>query len=170
MKKILLILLVAMITVSCGEKMTLEKISQMESQVFGENKMMDKESANQLLDAYMLFAEQNPQDENAPEMTFKALDISVNLNTDNPEKTIEIADAMIENYPDFELTPMAMFIKGFVYENQLSDLKKARETYNMFIDKYPDNPMVEDVKSTINNLGIPIEELIRNFESAAENQ
>lgn len=153
---------------SCGEKMSVEKINELEAKVLSEDAVVTKENVIQLVDAYTLFAEQNPNDAQSPDFLFKALDIAVGVNTEGPEKAVKIADVLIEKYPDFEMTPMAMFIKGFVYENKLGDLQNAEMTYRQFIEKYPDNPMVGDVKSTLENLGLSPEELIRKFESKNE--
>lgn len=154
------------VMLSCGEKMSVEKINELEAKVFTEGVSFEKENLIQLVDAYVLFAEQNPNDVQSPDFLFKALDIAVGVNAEGPEKAIKIADVLIEKYPDFEMTPMAMFIKGFVYENKLGDLQNAEITYRQFIEKYPDNPMVEDVKATLENLGLSPEELIRKFEEA----
>jgi hypothetical protein len=64
------------------------------------------------------------------------------------------------------MTPMAMYLKGFVYENIVGDLQNAEMTYSQFIEKYPESPMVEEIKFTIENLGLSPEELIRKFEEA----
>ena len=120
----------------------------------------------QLIDAYILFAEQNPDDVQSPDYLFRALDIAVGVNAEGPDKAIKIADMLIEKYPDFEMTPMAMYLKGFVYENIVGDLHNAEMTYRQFVEKYPESPMVEDVKATIENLGLSPEELIRKFEEA----
>ena len=114
----------------------------------------------------VLFAEQNPNDHQTPDFLFKALDVAVGVNAEGPQKALDIANILIEKYPDFEMTPMAMFIKGFVYENMIGDLQNAEMTYRQFIERYPNNPMVEDVKSTLENLGLTPEELIRKFEEA----
>jgi hypothetical protein len=45
-------------------------------------------------------------------------------------------------------------------------LQNAEITYRQFIEKYPDNAIVEDVKATLVNLGLSPEELIRKFEEA----
>lgn len=168
MKKILLSLLVTAMMLSCGEKMSVEKINELEAKVFTEGVSFEKENLIQLVDAYLLFAKQNPSDSQSPDFVFKALDVAVGTGVETPQKAIEIADVLIEKYPDFEMTPMAMFIKGFVYENKLGDLQNAEMTYRQFIEKYPDNPMVGDVKSTLENLGLSPEELIRKFESKNE--
>ena len=151
---------------SCGEKMSVEKINELESKVFAKDAVLSSEDVIQLVDAYVLFAKQNPNDSQSPEFLFKALDVAVGVNAEGPQKAIDIADVLIEKYPDFEMTPMAMFIKGFVYENMIGDLQNAEKTYRQFIEKYPENPMLEDVKSTLENLGLSPEELIRKFEEA----
>ena len=166
MKKVLLSVFVVLMMLSCGEKMSVEKINELESKVFAKDAVLTAENVIQLVDAYVLFAEQNPNDQQTPDFLFKALDVAVGVNAEGPQKAIDIANVLIEKYPDFEMTPMAMFIKGFVYENMIGDLQNAEMTYRQFIEKYPNNPMVEDVKSTLENLGLTPEELIRKFEEA----
>lgn len=166
MKRIFVLLSLALMLLSCGEKMSVEKINELESKVFAKDTVLSSENVIQLVDAYLLFAKQNPNDQQTPEFLFKALDVAVGVNAEGPEKAINIADVLIEKYPDFEMTPMAMFVKGFVYENMIGDLQNAEMTYRQFIEKYPNNPMVEDVKSTLENLGLTPEELIRKFEEA----
>ena len=166
MKRIFVLLLVTAMMLSCGEKMSVEKINELEAKVLSEDAVVTKENVIQLVDAYTLFAEQNPNDAQSPDFLFKALDIAVGVNAEGPEKAIKIADVLIEKYPDFEMTPMAMFIKGFVYENMIGDLQNAEMTYRQFIEKYPNSPIVEDVKATLENLGLSPEELIRKFEEA----
>ena len=166
MKRIFVLLLLAAVMLSCGEKMSVEKINELESKVFAKDAVLSSENVIQLVDAYLLFAKQNPNDQQTPEFLFKALDVAVGINAEGPQKAINIADVLIEKYPDFEMTPMAMFIKGFVYENMIGDLQNAEMTYRQLIEKYPNNPMVEDVKATLENLGLTPEELIRKFEEA----
>lgn len=151
---------------SCGEKVSVKEVKELESKVLAEGAKPTKEEVIQLIDAYILFAEQNPDDVQSPDYLFRALDIAVGVNAEGPDKAIKIADMLIEKYSDFEMTPMAMYLKGFVYENIVGDLQNAEKTYRQFIEKYPESPMVEDVKATIENLGLSPEELIRKFEEA----
>ena len=164
MKKILLILSLALMMASCGQKMTVEEINKLESQVFGVGASPEKENVVKLVDAYVLYAKQNPDDVKSPDYLFKALDVAVGINAEGPQKAIDIADVMIEQYPDFEMTPMAMFLKGFVYENMMTDYEKALDTYYQFLERYPNSSLVNDVKSTIENIGLTPEELIKKFE------
>ena len=166
MKRIFVLLSLALMLLSCGEKMSVEKINELESKVFAKDAVLSSENVIQLVDAYLLFAKQNPNDQQTPEFLFKALDVAVGINAEGPQKAIDIADILIEKYPDFEMTQMAMFVKGFVYENMIGDLQNAEMTYRQFIEKYPNSPIVEDVKATLENLGLTPEELIRKFEEA----
>ena len=164
MKRIFVLLSLALMLLSCGEKMSVEKINELESKVFAKDAVLSSENVIQLVDAYLLFAKQNPNDQQTPEFLFKALDVAVGVNAEGPQKAINIADVLVEKYPDFEMTPMAMFIKGFVYENMIGDLQNAEMTYRQFIEKYPNNPMAADVEASIKNIGIPLDELIKTFE------
>ena len=166
MKKLLLSIFVVLMMLSCGEKMSVKEVKELESKVLAEGAKPTKEEVIQLIDAYILFAEQNPDDVQSPDYLFRALDIAVGVNAEGPDKAIKIADMLIEKYPDFEMTPMAMYLKGFVYENIVGDLQNAEKTYRQFVEKYPESPMIEDVKATIENLGLSPEELIRKFEEA----
>lgn len=149
---------------SCGEKMSVKDVEELESKVLAKDAKPTKDNVIQLVDAYVLFAEQNPNDVQSPDFLFKALDIAVGVNAEGPEKAIKIADVLIEKYPDFEMTPMAMFIKGFIYENMMNDNDKALDTYRHFLERYPNSPMAADVEASIKNIGIPLDELIKTFE------
>lgn len=164
MKKIFLILSLALMMASCGPKMTVEEINKLESQVFGVGVSPEKENVVKLVDAYVLYAKQNPDDVKSADYLFKALDVAVGINAEGPQKAIDIADFMIEQYPDFEMTPMAMFLKGFVYETMMNDNEKALDTYHQFLERYPNSPLAADVESSIKNVGVPLEELIKTFE------
>lgn len=164
MKRIFLSLFVALMLLSCGDKIRVKKIKKLESKVFTKGVELKEENVINLVDAYLLYAEQNPDDAKSPDFLFKALDVAVGINAEGPQKAIEVADILIEKYPDFEMTPMATYIKGFVYESIVGDLDKAKAVYLQFLEMYPDNPMAEEVRTVVDNLGIPLEELIKTFE------
>ena len=167
MKRITLLLIaflaIAMTACETQEK-TKNDIFALEKTLVDENGALNAASADKLIEAYMNYAKKFPNDEMSPDFLFKAVDISVAYNALNPQKTIDITNVLIDNYPDFEMTPMAMFIKGFVYENQMNNYEKALDTYHQFLDKYPNNPMAADVEASIRNIGIPLDELIKTFE------
>ncbi len=165
MKRLLTLLsiLVVVFFASCNNETPSEKITRLEPQMFGADGSVNKEVGMELVDAYVAYVKKNTKDEMAPDMLFKAIDISMNVNSENPQKTIDIVDLMIETYPQHMLAPMALYIKAFVYES-VDDIPSAKETYRLFLEKYPNDPLVEDVKASLRNAGIPLEELVKQFE------
>ncbi len=76
-----------------------------------------------------------------------------------------MVDQLVTDYPKYENTPVALFmLASFVYDEQLHDLDKARETYQRIIDEYPDTPFAADASIAITQLGMTPEELVRMFE------
>ncbi len=138
-------------------------IKSMEDTLFSDqNKMIDKKQANDLIAAYIGFANEFPDVKTTPEYLFKAGDMAMNLNM--PQKAIEVFDRILKNYPDFVKAPQCLFLKGYVYENSLGDLENAKKFYEEFIEKYPNDDFADDAKMSLKNLGKSPEELIREFE------
>ena len=163
MKRLLTLLSILVVVFFASCETPSEKIARLQPQMIGADGSVNKEVGAELIEAYMACAKENPQEETSPDMVFKALDVSVNIYLDNPQKSVDIVDYMIATYPQHYLAPMALFVKAFVYE-RVGDIPNAKETYRDFLNKYPDSPMAEDVKASLRNAGIPLEELVRQFE------
>jgi TolA-binding protein len=87
-----------------------------------------------------------------------------------PRKAVQVFDRILSDYPNFEKTPQCLFLKGYVYENNLGDLQTAKEIYEEFIEKYPDDEFADDAEVSIKNLGKTPEELIKEFEEQAKEE
>jgi TolA-binding protein len=73
--------------------------------------------------------------------------------------------------PQHAQAPAALFLSGFIYENDLGDLEKAKAAYEDFIKRYPtDTSYLDDVQVSLKNLGKSAEELIREFEKKGKLQ
>lgn len=168
MKKLtpLLIMAVAMMIFSCGSENLSDKIAKLEKQAFATENSMNPEIAEQLVDAYCDFATQNTENQQSAEYLFKAMDVSMNF--DNPTKTFGIIDRLIAEYPDYEKTPMAVFVKGFIYETRYNDVEQAKAAYEKYLELYPDGEMAADCRASIENLGLTPEELVKKFEAMEE--
>lgn len=145
------------------------EIEALENGLFSdETKMVDRAKANELIKLYVAYADEFPGDAENPEMLFKAGDMAMNLN--QGRTAIEIFDRVMENYPDYEKTPQCLFLKGYIYENNLGNLEMARKIYEEFLQKYPEDKFADDAKISIQNLGKSPEELIKEFEAKAKAQ
>lgn len=140
-----------------------KEITELEETLFSdETRMIDRERATQLIDLYIAYADEFKDDQGAPMMLFKAGDMSMNMN--KPRQAIQLFDRIMTEYPEFEKAPQCLFLKAFIYENDLKDLVAARRFYEEFLLKYPDDEFADDAVICIRNLGKSPEELIREFE------
>lgn len=119
--------------------------------------------ANKLVQEYIAYADAHKDSEEAPKYLYDAANLSMNLN--NATAALELFNRIIYQYPDFEKVPECMFLMGFIFENNLQNFGKAKELYEMFLAKYPNHDFADDARISIDNMGKPLEELVKEFEA-----
>jgi tetratricopeptide (TPR) repeat protein len=139
-------------------------IEKAEKEAFAENGALNADKVNELIAAYIAFADKFKDDTLAPSYIFKAGDIA--LNTNRSMEAIRFYDRILNDFPDYRKAPEALFLKGYVYENNLGRLDKAKEIYEAFIAKYPTNEFADDAEVSLKYLGKSPEELIEIFQSS----
>lgn len=144
------------------------QIKTLEDELFSDETTIDKIKADDLIEAYISFTDEYPDDPKAAGQLFKAADMSMNMN--KPHQAIQLFNRILKDYPDFEKAPQSLFLKGYVFENNLNDLESAKRVYTEFLEKYPDDDFADDAEVSIKNLGKTPEELIREFEEQANSQ
>ena len=83
----------------------------------------------------------------------------------NPNKALQLYYKVEHFLPNHPKAPTALFMTGFIYENDLHDLTKAKFTYESFLKRYPNDPdYTDDAKQALGMLGKSAEELVREFE------
>jgi len=160
-------LLITVMFTSCQSPRdeSIENIENTELEVFSENGMIDRNRVDELIETYVGFADEFPEDTLAPDYLFKAGDIS--MNTNRSRQAIRFYDRIITEFPNYKKTPEAMFLKGYVYENNLGRLDKAKEIYETFLALYPNNEFADDAEVSLRFLGKSPEELIEIFQQEA---
>jgi outer membrane protein assembly factor BamD (BamD/ComL family) len=167
MKKMAFLLFpcIILISVSCKpskEKSAL-KIQTLEQSLYSPSaSSFSKSKADSLVVMYEDFANRFPGDSLSPSCLFKAANVTMNLG--NGQKALDLFDRVLEKYPKYQKAPLCLFFKGYVYENLLHDLVKAKETYLQFIENYPTNEFAQAAQASIQNLGKTPEQMIREFE------
>jgi tetratricopeptide (TPR) repeat protein len=170
MKRILYILvLLAGLAISCNmfndKEVSIEGreeiITLLERSLMNENGINDS-AANAVVGAYNAYVTAYPESANSPEYLFKAGEVSMGLQ--KPMEAIRFFSRLGYQYPSHEKASISLFLQAYVTDNLLRDYDKAGELYNSFIEKYPDHPMVNDARFSIENMGKSDEELIREFE------
>ncbi len=90
---------------------------------------------------------------------------------DQPQKAIDLYARIANGLPQHKKAPTALFMIGFVEENDLNDLVKAKATYELFLLKYPNDPdFADDAQNAIKLLGISPEDIIKGFEKQGQAQ
>ena len=164
MNKILYLFSFLLIT-SCmdSKNKVIKQISGAEEDLYSESStILDNDKSHKLLDLYVSYADKFQDDTASAGYLFKAADIAINIH--RPEQAITLL-GRVQRYPLFAKTPLALFLQGFIAETELRDIKQAEEFYKLFLKKYPNNKLANDVQSSLTNLGKSPEELIREFES-----
>ena len=68
-------------------------------------------------------------------------------------------DEVVNDYPDSEQAPKALFSIGYIYANELGDNDSATTYYSQFLEKYPDHEMAPSVEFELKYLGKSLEEI-----------
>lgn len=173
MKKTLKLMLVALLAcgmMACGgEKVTEDDLKKAEAALFNDDMTANPEAATAAVETFCKFAKQNPDDPNAPEWLFKAMEISVSQK--DAKKSEEICNWLMEAYPAYEKTPFGMFmLASLVYDDQLKDLDKARALYERIMADYPNSEITPSVEASIKFLGMTPEEIVKHFEAQGQTE
>lgn len=154
----------AVTMMACGNgKLNVEDLKKAEKTLFNEDMTANTEAVPGVVDMFRQYVNENPEAEDAPEWLFKALEIAVGYL--EPQKAIEIEEQLYKQYPNYDKTPVGMFMLGtMVYEDKLGELGKAKMLYEKLIAEYPDSEFAPVAEQAIINLGKTPEEIIREFE------
>jgi tetratricopeptide (TPR) repeat protein len=165
---LLLVVLFAVISCNNPEKKKKQEMEEMRTEIVRtENKLyqkvdIDKEVATELTEKYIQFADKYPDDAQVAEYLFKAAEIAMNFN--ESKQSITCLSRIEEKYPRFDKYGTAIFLKGFIYENQLQNNGMARIYYEKFIAEYPDHKLRQDAENALIFMGINDKDMIKMFE------
>ena len=141
-----------------------EQIATLEKELYSDSSMApDAKKAKDAIALYTKYADNFPDDTTSASYLFKAGDLSSKIN--ETQQAIDLFGKLIHKYPNHRTAPYALFLQGFIYENQVGDPLRAKPYYEAFLKTYPDHPIASDVSFSLENLGKTPEELIREFES-----
>ena len=108
--------------------------------------MKNPQSADSLIDMYIAFADTYPDDSLAPAFLNRAA--NVECLKGSFDKAIEYANRVINGYSGYESLDDCILTLAKAYE--LSQMpQEAKATYLMFIELYPEHPLTDDLKRTV---------------------
>ena len=153
----ILLSVIALAACHSPKEKALETIKKMEAS----DSIFSPKAIEDLKTAYLDFATKYPDDELSPEFLFKSAQ-RCNAIAQH-EQAIKIFQSVIDKYPKSKRCEEALFLQGYIYENSLQDLIKAKLVYSDFLQKYPNSELADDAKSAIKNLGKTPEEIMESF-------
>lgn len=167
MNRIVIVLTALVFITSCAAKRTWEadKIKKQEAALLSEAEKgkVDTAAVNDLLAAYEGYAAKYPTDTVGANFLFKAADFYRYMG--KPLRSVGLYEQIYNNYPTFERRPYALFLQGFIFENEVHNEHTARIKYHDFLKQYPDHPIANDVRLSMQNLGKTPEQLMAEFEA-----
>lgn len=128
-----------------------------------DNTGINRTAAMKYVDACEAYALGYPNGANTPAYLFKSAEVAKSLRTYS--KSLSLYDWVLEKYPNYEKAPTALFLKGFIIENNVGDDVKARQIYDQFLSTFPSHDLADDVQFLIDNLGKTDEEILQMIES-----
>ena len=145
-------------------------IKKSASKVFEKTDMngVNKENSEKYVDLCESYALVYPQDTMSANYLFKAAEISRAMQSF--AKTISLYDWISMHHPDNKNAPMALFLKGFLIENELKKPEEAKEIYQKFLAKYPNHAMSKDVSFLISNIGKSDKEIMEQIDKNPKSQ
>jgi len=167
MNRILSLVAFVVLLVSCNpgqewKKRTIDNKEKAIMEVAKKGKI-DSTGLKDLLVAYDDYVAAYPNDTNSANYLFKEADFYRYMR--QPVKSVHIYARIFNDYPQYIKRPYALFLQGFIYENEIRNLDSARVKYEQFLSTYPNHPIAKDVRITMSNMGKTPEQLIKEFEA-----
>ncbi|OIQ35898.1 MAG: hypothetical protein BM555_03870 [Crocinitomix sp. MedPE-SWsnd] len=146
---------------------SLAAVQDVEARI-GESQAPDEELLKEAITKFQDFANSFPDDPEAPDYLLKASDFSLAVKL--PEKSVNILNQIITDYPDYNRMESVMYVKASHLDLDLRDTTAAKVAYQDFIDAFPESEMRPDAENRIENISLSIEELAEKFMNELEAQ
>jgi TolA-binding protein len=163
MKKLSLIFLMMFLIISCSKKSDQDYLDQA-SNLEKENKISEAITTLETL------LKELPQSKLAP----KALIQLAIIYQNHKVKDLPILKSyyraqqyfreVYDSYPNSEEAPSSLFMSSFILANNLQRYDDATAGYKLFMEKYPNSPLITAAKDELDNMGLSPEEILKKKE------
>ena len=141
-----------------------ERMSSMGKMVFNDTlQRFNEKIATDFVTACENIALVLPQDSMSAAYLIDASTIARNLGS--IPKVLELFQWVYTKFPNHPKAADAMFLEAFTYDSDLKDLEKAKQGYESYLAKYPDDDFSDDAKVMLKNLGKSDDEILKELES-----
>lgn len=122
----------------------------------------DPETAAAMIQKSELYARSFPTDSLSPYLLFRAGDVARGVEL--TEKAINLWNIVWHDYKDHRIAPGSLFAQAFTYDAQLGNKEEAQRYYQLFLKKYPNNQLTDQVKQLLSMVNKSPEKLVRDFQ------
>lgn len=124
---------------------------------------INEASAKQAIKDFIDFAYYCHSDSLAPIFLIKTAQVAKSIN--NIPQAKLVLDKCIEDYPNFENRPAALFLLAQLYDdpNYLNDEQQAKKLYQKIIYDFPKSDWAESAKGAIHFIGKSDEEIMKEI-------
>ena len=165
MRVVLLSLLMLLFLNACETKLQtdLKSLLELENQLMQvEDAAANETLAKEVLVVYDEFISAYPDAEQIPELLFKSGEVLKGLGAHL--KSAKAFYKVHSQFPNTEIAPIALFHQAHCFE-VLDQNLIAKNTYEDFIERFPNHPYVSQAKGMIQILNLSDEELIHKFQN-----
>ncbi len=169
-KAAVILLLITLVACSSKQDQATTDIKNMEQALKSDasKKEIDPRKGRDLITAYVDYSKAYPSDSFAAECLFRAAELANGMRA--PIEALEYYSQVYQKFPASKNAPICLFLQGFVYENNLKNPQKAKAFYEEFLKKYPTHALANDVRFSLQHVGMSDEELIKLFETQNQTQ
>lgn len=155
MKKViyLFVFVAAIAACTSPKEKTLEAIRSLEAS----DSVFSPQVMESLKNAYVQFADMYPDDEQSPVFLFKAAQRCNGIA--QHQDAITILDRIINDYSNKKIAEEALFLKAYIQENSMQMHAEAKQTYETFLEKYPESVMADDARMALEFIGKSTDEI-----------
>jgi outer membrane protein assembly factor BamD (BamD/ComL family) len=166
MKKLIMLVLPALIFISCSNKTAEEYKSSAEENLKKNNIALALESYESIIEEY-------PGSKYAADALYQVATLYQNkmvkdvTELQSLEKAADSYRMLQEKFPGDERAPVALFMSAYIKANELKNYQQATELYNLFLKKYPKHELASSASQELQIMGMSPDEVLKN-KSAAE--
>ncbi len=160
--KYIALLLISLAFAGCSKKSDEYYLQQAKSAA-------EKNNIEQAVSAYQNLVKEYPESSKAPEALFQLATLYQNnmvkqenlTDMQSSEKAVGIFRSIYDKYPQSNLAPKALFMSGFIQSNVLKQFPDATATFNLFLQKFPNNDLASSAREELNNMGLTPEQILK---------
>ncbi len=168
MKRIILILAGLALMTACGHKASQEELAKEIEEQEATLNYLDIDNADstlcEMISLYRQYYNRFPADSMAPVYMRRTADLCITLGS--ADEAVALLDSIIAMYPDYDDLAGCWFLKGYAYETA-ENYDSARVAYTYFVETYPDHYLAKDTRTTLQYLGLPVEEMFEAIMAGA---